>query len=120
MREFMTITKALSDGNRVRTLMFLRNGELCVCQIIEILQLAPSTVSKHMNILYHAGLVEMRKESRWIYYRLPEHPDPVVRDTLEWLSRTLAKDEQVRDDAQRCKRVKKIAKEKLCERYSRC
>jgi len=54
MRDFMRIAKALSDENRVRTLMFLAEGELCVCQIIEMLCLAPSTVSKHMNILYQA------------------------------------------------------------------
>ena len=72
LREFMDITRALSDENRVRTLMFLREGELCVCQIIEMLGLAPSTVSKHLSILKQARLVETRKKGRWIYYRLPE------------------------------------------------
>jgi DNA-binding transcriptional ArsR family regulator len=47
-------------------------GELCVCQIIELLGLVPSTVSKHMSILKQAGLVENRKEARWMYYRLPK------------------------------------------------
>jgi ArsR family transcriptional regulator len=55
MREFMNITKALADENRVRTLLALRKGELCVCQTTE-LGLAPSTVSKHLSILYQAGL----------------------------------------------------------------
>ena len=45
MREFLNITKALADENRVRTLLALRQGELCVCQITELLALAPSTVS---------------------------------------------------------------------------
>jgi len=51
MFEFMNITKALADENRVRILMAL-NGrdELCVCQLIDMLQLAPSTVSKHLFI----------------------------------------------------------------------
>jgi len=52
--------------------MMLSGGELCACQIIEMLGLAPSTVSKHMSILRQAGLVETRKEGRWIYYRLAE------------------------------------------------
>ena len=48
MREFMNITKALADENRVRALLALRKGELCVCQITELFGLAASTVSKHL------------------------------------------------------------------------
>ena len=61
MREFMSITKALADPNRVRILLALRRGELCVCQITELFGLAPSTVSKHLSILHHAGLIQSRK-----------------------------------------------------------
>ena len=45
MREFMNITKALEDENRVRALLALRKGELCVCQLTELFGLAASTVS---------------------------------------------------------------------------
>src|ERR1051325_2974904 len=72
MTSFMTITKALSDPGRVRILLALRRGELCVCQITELFGLAPSTVSKHLSVLTHAGLVVPRKEERWVYYRLPD------------------------------------------------
>ncbi len=51
MWDFMSITKALADENRVRMLLALQKQELCVCQIIELVKLAPSTVSKHMSIL---------------------------------------------------------------------
>ena len=61
MREFMKITKALADENRVRALLALRRGELCVCQITELFGLTASTVSKQLSILYQAGLVD----SRW-------------------------------------------------------
>jgi ArsR family transcriptional regulator, arsenate/arsenite/antimonite-responsive transcriptional repressor len=47
---------------------------LCLSQIIELLGLAPSTVSKHMAILHQAGLAETRKDGRWIYYRLAGEP----------------------------------------------
>ncbi len=73
MNDFVAITKALSDPHRVRALLALRRGELCVCQIIELLELAPSTISKHMSILKQAGLVHSRKDSRWVYYRLTEN-----------------------------------------------
>ncbi|GIW77819.1 MAG: hypothetical protein KatS3mg104_2882 [Phycisphaerae bacterium] len=50
-KPFLNITKALSDETRVRALLALREGELCLCQIIEMLGMAPSTVSKHMDLL---------------------------------------------------------------------
>jgi DNA-binding transcriptional ArsR family regulator len=75
MTRLNAVGMALSDPNRVRALMALRNGELCVCQLIELLQLAPSTVSKHMSILKQAGLVASRKDSRWVYYRSAEKED---------------------------------------------
>ena len=71
IREFIRITKALADPNSVRILLALRKQELCVCQIIELFQLAPSTVSKHLSIMNHAGLVTPRKTERWVFYRLP-------------------------------------------------
>ncbi|MBI3460389.1 winged helix-turn-helix transcriptional regulator [Candidatus Acetothermia bacterium] len=61
MREIVTITKALANEVRLRILMLLSEGELCACQIIEVLDLAPSTVSKHLSILHQARLVDARK-----------------------------------------------------------
>ena len=77
MKEFIAITKALADESRVRLLLALEERELCVCQLIELLGLAPSTVSKHMSILKQAGLVDMRKEGRWAYYRVAGGDSPV-------------------------------------------
>src|SRR6266568_7024642 len=99
MRALMNITKALADENRVRALLALRGGELCVCQITELFGLAPSTISKHLSILYQAGLVESRKEGRWIYYQLPANGAPtVVREALNWINRGLADDPQAQED----------------------
>src|ERR1039458_3849873 len=89
MRAFMAITKALSDPNRVRILLALRRGELCVCQITELFSFAPSTISKHLSILHHAGLILSRKSERWVYYRLPDKSAPVaVREALDWIHRS--------------------------------
>jgi ArsR family transcriptional regulator, arsenate/arsenite/antimonite-responsive transcriptional repressor len=118
MREFMAVAKALADENRVRVLMFLRNGELCLCQIVEMLGLAPSTVSKHLAVLYQAGLVESRKEGRWIYYCLPaSEASPCVRGAVRWLVASLDKDPQVADDGKRLAKVCKMSKETLCACY---
>ncbi len=118
MREFLTIAKALSDENRVRTLMFLRDGELCVCQLIEMLGLAPSTVSKHMALLHGAGLVEARKEGRWMFYRLPgKTASTGASAALKWVQKSLAGDGQVQEDATRLKTVKTTPVKELCRHY---
>jgi DNA-binding transcriptional ArsR family regulator len=113
----MAITKALADANRVRALMFLRGGELCVCQIVEMLGLASSTVSKHLNILNNAGLVESRKNGRWIHYCLPSEPSQRVKKTLAWLRTTLDVEPVIREDNKRLKAVRKMDKEDLCCRH---
>lgn len=90
MKEIVSIAKALSDENRVKALMLLCGRELCVCEIVDFLKLAPSTVSKHMSILKAAGLVDARKEEKWMYYKIAEKaPSPAVHDILGWLAKHL-------------------------------
>ena len=102
MFEFLEIIKALSDRNRVRALMALRKQELCVCQLIELLGLAPSTVSKHMSILKHARLVEDRKNGRWNYYKLTSSDaSNKITYILNWTFETLERDPQALEDSSR-------------------
>jgi DNA-binding transcriptional ArsR family regulator len=119
MKQFMNVTKALSDENRVRILMFLRHGELCVCQIIEMLKLAPSTVSKHMSILHNADLVESRKVGRWNYYKLAEKKNTsrTVKEAIRWVQRSLAKNETVLEDGRRLQAVLKKDLKTCCTVY---
>ena len=102
MRSTLRITKALSDIQRLRILMILRDGELCVCQVIAVLGLAPSTVSKHLSVLSAAGLVDSRKEGRWAYFRLPQGVAlKVVNPVLKWLDGALDSDDLVAKDAKK-------------------
>ena len=117
MLEILNITKALSDENRVRALMMLFDGELCVCQIIEMLGLAPSTVSKHMSILRQAGLVETRKEGRWMYYRLADSNADCAGEILNWLQKHLKNDKKILEDNKQLRRTQKMSKDELCECY---
>ena len=117
MLEILNITKALSDENRVRALMMLVDGELCVCQIIDMLGLAPSTVSKHMSILRQAGLVETRKEGRWMYYRLAGCESECACEILGWLKKHLKDDKKILDDIKQLRRTQKMSKDELCECY---
>ena len=99
MRLTLGVTKALSDIQRLRILMMLRPGELCVCQIIAVLGLAPSTVSKHLSILANARLVDSRKDGRWAYYRLASLAD--THAPLDWLATSLRQDGQIRVDQEK-------------------
>lgn len=117
MQDIVAITKALSDENRVRALMMLRHDELCVCQIIEMLCLAPSTVSKHMSILRQAGLVEGHKDGRWMYYALPgRRSSKAARQAISWITDAAAASRQIKLDDQKLHKVLLIDKESLCKR----
>jgi|688.fasta_scaffold52819_5 DNA-binding transcriptional ArsR family regulator len=122
MRSTLRITKALSDIQRVRILMLLRTGELCVCQIIAVLGLAPSTVSKHLSILSAAGLVDSRKDGRWAYFRLPQGEAlKVIKPVLKWLDGGLESDDSVAKDAKKREAALGCSPESLSARQrNRC
>jgi DNA-binding transcriptional ArsR family regulator len=114
--EFTAVTKALGDPNRVRALLALIQEELCVCQVVELLGLAPSTVSKHMAILKQAGLVESRKEGRWVYYRAGAHEvSEEVREVLNWVSNRCSGSREVQEDRRSLKSILSMDPEQLCQ-----
>lgn len=117
LRQATAITKALADENRIRLLLALRQGEICVCQLTELLGLAASTTSKHLSILYQAGLVDSRKDGRWMYYSLPRKGvDPSQRGVTRWLLAALADDPRIGEDAARLKQVLQMDPVELCKR----
>lgn len=117
LRSILQVTKALADSQRIRILMLLEPGELCVCQIVEVLGLAPSTVSKHLSILAAADLVLMRKQGRWAYYRLPKLTrEDIGRPALDWVRSALREDEQIHLDRKKLKSVMACDPEELCKR----
>ncbi len=83
MRDLVHLLRALADENRLRVLFALEDGELCACEVAQLLGLAPSTVSQHMGILRRAGLVAAEKRGRWMYYRrIGRQAAPAVRQAL--------------------------------------
>jgi ArsR family transcriptional regulator len=64
------VANALANANRLMIVEALARGEMCVCEIVEMLGCDQSTVSKHLTVLKNAGLVEDRREGQWSYYRL--------------------------------------------------
>lgn len=93
MNTLLAIAKALADPSRLRILLALEAGELCICQLIALLELAPSTVSRHLFLLAHAGLIERRQEGKWVYCRRAGAQAPhLVREALALVDRSLRSD----------------------------
>ena len=120
MRELIAALKAVADENRVRILWAVRRQELCVCQVVELLGLAQSTVSKHLSLLHQAQLVESRKEGRWIYYRAAGAGScPVARSIAEVVCRAYGRLPDSAKDDKLLGRILKVDRDELCRRQSR-
>ena len=65
-----TIFRVLFDRTRLRILNLLQGGQLCVCKLVDVLDVPQPTASRHLSYLRKAGLVVARKEGRWMHYRL--------------------------------------------------
>jgi DNA-binding transcriptional ArsR family regulator len=113
MKQFVTITNALADESRLRSLMALKEGELCACQIIDLLGLAPSTVSRHLSILKQANLVESRKDGKWMYYRLAIEDSAA---TVDWIHTAIGRNETILADKNALSVIKKNLPETLCKK----
>ncbi len=108
----VAIGRALAHPARLRTVAMLRSGELCVCQITEVLQLASSTVSAHLRELKLAGLVRERKEGRWVYIGWSEDPQ-----TVRWLEMALEAllgDPRLEEDDRLVAELRRLPVEDLC------
>jgi len=120
IRDVTDILRALGDANRLRIVMSLFGGELCVCRIIGLLGLAPSTVSKHLYILKQANLIESSKKGRWVYYRLAqEGQNKAAQKMLRWLKESLAKDATIIKDKRLLGKILKEEPEELCLRIKK-
>lgn len=68
--ELSTFLKLISENSRLQILCILKNGEHCVCELMEGTKLSQSLISHHLKDLKDAGLVVDRKDSKWVYYSL--------------------------------------------------
>jgi DNA-binding transcriptional ArsR family regulator len=115
MRQYLLTAKALADESRIRILKLLENGELCVCQIIAVIGLSQSTVSKHLAILKSAGLVEDRKKTIWVYYRLAdEEVSPYGTSFLKHLRESVNDDRKIISDRERLKKITLMDLKAVC------
>jgi len=66
MRQFLTATKAFAEPTRLRVILALQAGELCVCELCDALGVVQSTLSTHLQYLRLAGLADTRNDGKWI------------------------------------------------------
>jgi ArsR family transcriptional regulator len=112
MRVVVKIFKALSDQNRLRIIKMLEQKPLCVCEITSILNLATSTVSKHLYLLREAGLISDKKEGKWVNYNLAStFGGQYVQEMLRLFSTWLQEDQVIAADRQK---VRTIDRNKIC------
>jgi DNA-binding transcriptional ArsR family regulator len=70
MRDVTSLLEALTDPTRLRLLRLLRQEELCVCELVDVLRIPQYKISRHLRRLRAIGVVEARREGRWMHYRL--------------------------------------------------
>ncbi len=115
MEEISAVASALSDVSRLRILAALRVSDLCVCQVAELLDLAHSTVSRHLSVLRGVGLVRSWREGKWVVYGLSDvFGGSVVASALGWVFEFISSDPVVVSDADRLKRILREPRERLC------
>lgn len=109
MKRHIKIFKALGDKNRLRIIKMLEVKPMCVCEITSVLDLAPSTVSKHLSLLQDAGLIEDTKDGRWVNYALSTFDRfPLAGDILGLLGGALDDDPGVVEDRKKAKKADRV------------
>jgi ArsR family transcriptional regulator, arsenate/arsenite/antimonite-responsive transcriptional repressor len=82
--------KALSDPIRLRIVLLLQSeGELCVCDLMAVLKLPQSTVSRHLAYLKRSCWVDIRRQGVWMYYQLSQESCPMCKELLDTLQRNM-------------------------------
>jgi ArsR family transcriptional regulator, arsenate/arsenite/antimonite-responsive transcriptional repressor len=114
MKSFVKVMKALSDPNRVKIIKMLQHKLMCVCELQEALQIAQSSVSKHLKILEEAGLVDYKKDGLWVNYYLTDgRKSPYASSLMGNLRHWLEDEEEVRE---LMKKLPDIRREEVCKR----
>ncbi|WP_274309806.1 ArsR/SmtB family transcription factor [Solibacillus daqui] len=80
--------KALADKNRLTLLACMKNGEVCVCDFVEVLQISQPAVSQQLKKLKDAGIILERKDGTWKYYRYADDLADVVKAVINELQAT--------------------------------
>ncbi|MCK9295985.1 MAG: metalloregulator ArsR/SmtB family transcription factor [Desulfobulbaceae bacterium] len=114
MQNTAKLFKALSEDVRLRILGLLLQGELCVCDLMAVLDLPQSTISRHLSYLANAGWLAGERRGVWMYYRLRDQGGNLQQDLLAVLGKHLRELPAVAQDHARLEQYLKIKKPSAC------
>jgi len=116
------IAKALSDVNRLRILNALyKNGELCACQISELLEISSPSVSRHMDLLKSAGFISAKKEGKWVFYTLSKNIEDggELEKIFSWVLSQFISSKQIKEDDEKLETIVSCLSFEFCKKYKR-
>jgi ArsR family transcriptional regulator len=105
MRELIKILDALSDETRLRMVTLLSGGELCVCEIMQALDISQTRASRNLGILRDAGLLVDRREGQWVYYSLSKEVLARYSKLVKTIEESLSSDRTAVRDRESLSRI---------------
>lgn len=114
MNDVVLFGKALSDPTRVRILHALSHSDLCVCEMVDALELGQSTLSSHLQTIRQAGLVETTRRHKMVHYALTSEARPLIEAILAANAEALDRDRRLRRDGGRVKARLALRQDGVC------
>ncbi|WAC07238.1 MAG: metalloregulator ArsR/SmtB family transcription factor [Thermodesulfobacteriota bacterium] len=115
MKKIANIFKAFSDDTRLRVIKLLQERELCVCELMQVLDMSQPRISRHMSVLKNAGLVDDRREGKWVHYSLKkENQDKKIKILLNAMVVMANDDVVVKADQKKLKKAVRLGEIKTC------
>ncbi len=114
MKETAQIFKALADETRLRILALLIEGELCVCEIMAALELPQSTISRHLAYLRNSGWVSDRRQGVWMYYRLSDKDEVIIKALKPILEKHVASSQVHAHALEKLRKFQKEENQQVC------
>ncbi len=113
IEQLTQVATALADPNRVRLLAACLEQERCVCQLVALIELSNASISKHLGQLRDAGLLESRREGRWVHYRIPDFATGIMADALDLVRSHTRQDPLIQQDKVTLSRIDAIEPNEL-------
>jgi ArsR family transcriptional regulator len=105
LSEMELLFRALADRTRLRLINLMGESEICVCFLVEALRMSQPKISRHLACLRRAGIVEARRDGKWIHYRLIDPADERAARVMKDVRRWLAEDAEMQRDQARLMKV---------------
>jgi ArsR family transcriptional regulator len=112
MQELLNIFKGLSDETRLKLLKILEKGEICVCDLVSVLDMSQPKISFHLNVLKEAGLIRDRKQGKWVHYSIND--SDIFRRFLIVSVMEKIPDETIKEHLSRLVKVREMKNKNKC------